>query len=222
MKERYFTPENIDEKSRRMLAAICQSRARPEEQFEPERSALIILDLQRYFLEPDSHAFIPSAVPVVSKIKELAEAYRKRNLPVFVTRHLNTKENAGLMERWWRDLVTKESEMSEIVADLDLSGARVIEKAQYDAFFQTGLNDSLRKCGARQLVVTGVMTHLCCETTARSAFINGLLVFMPIDGTATYTEDFHRASLLNLSHGFAVCPLVADLIAAIEEAVDKA
>jgi len=222
MKERYFTAENIDEKSRRLLAAIRRPAARRGEPFEPGRSALIILDMQRYFLEPGSHAFIPSAGPVVSKIKELAEAYLARNLPVFVTRHLNTRENAGLMERWWRDLVSRESEMSEIVAELDLPGVRIIEKAQYDAFFQTGLNEDLRRCGAGQLVVTGVMTHLCCETTARSAFINGYSVFMPVDGTATFSENFHRASLLNLSHGFAACPLVADLIAAIEAAGDTA
>lgn len=55
------------------------------------------------------------------------------------------------------------------------------------------------------------MTHLCCETTARSAFIRGFDVFFTIDGTATYNEDFHFGTLYNLAHGFAV-PLLIDEI----------
>jgi isochorismate hydrolase len=53
------------------------------------------------------------------------------------------------------------------------------------------------------------MTHLCCETTARSAFMHGFETFFTVDGTATYNEAFHRAALLNLSHGFAL-PLTVD------------
>jgi isochorismate hydrolase len=56
------------------------------------------------------------------------------------------------------------------------------------------------------------MTHLCCETTARSAFMRGLQVFIAVDGTATYSEAFHRASLLNLSHGFALPVLVDEIL----------
>jgi len=62
------------------------------------------------------------------------------------------------------------------------------------------------------VVICGVMTHLCCETTARSAFMRGFEVFFTVDGTATYTEAFHRASLLNLSHGFAVPVLVENIL----------
>ena len=79
----------------------------------------------------------------------------------------------------------------------------VLEKEQYDAFFGTDLEDWLRERNVQQLVIGGVMTHLCCETTARSAFIRGFEVFFLIDGTATYTLEFHRSSLLTLSHGFA-------------------
>ena len=46
------------------------------------------------------------------------------------------------------------------------------------------------------------MTHLCCETTARSAFVRGFDVFFLVDGTATYNIEFHMSSLLTLTHGF--------------------
>jgi isochorismate hydrolase len=56
-----------------------------------------------------------------------------------------------------------------------------------------------------------VMTHLCCETTARSAFTRGSGL-LPVDGTATYNRAFHRASLLNLAHGFASLTFVEDIL----------
>jgi nicotinamidase-related amidase len=109
-----------------------------------------------------------------------------------------------MMPRWWRDVIRADSPDSLLHASLDTSKGIVIEKPQYDAFHATLLEDVLRGRGVEQVVVSGVMTHLCCETTARSAFMRGFEVLFCVDGTATYTEAFHRSALLNLSHGFAV------------------
>ena len=103
----------------------------------------------------------------------------------------------------------EENPLSQITPELD--AGYTIEKTQYDAFYQTALEDLLKEKGITQVVITGVMTHLCCETTARSAFMRGFTVFFPIDGTATYNEDFHRSTLLNLSHGFAIPALIEEL-----------
>ena len=168
-----------------------------------ERAALLVLDMQEYFLRPDSHAFIPSSAAIVPNIQRIIEAYYTAGRPIIFTRHLNTDLDAGMMSHWWRDVLRAESELSSIVA-LDISKGTVIEKSQYDAFYRTELESILRGRGVEQVVITGVMTHLCCETTARSAFVRGLEVYFCIDGTATYTEELHRASLLNISHGFAI------------------
>ena len=53
-------------------------------------------------------------------------------------------------------------------------------------------------------MICGVMTHLCCETTARDAFMRGFDVYFVMDATATCNEELHLSSLLTLSHGFAV------------------
>jgi isochorismate hydrolase len=66
-----------------------------------------------------------------------------------------------------------------------------------------------------QLVITGVTTHLCCESTARSAFMRGFAVFLAIDATATLNRELHIASLQALAHGCAVPLLAADLLAAL-------
>ena len=109
-------------------------------------------------------------------------------------------------------MIVPGSACSQIVDNLDTSNHLTIEKHQYDAFFETNLDTILRDSGVEQVVITGVMTHLCCETTARSAFMRGYEVFFPVDGTATYTETHHHASLLNLAHGFVLPLLVADIV----------
>jgi isochorismate hydrolase len=53
------------------------------------------------------------------------------------------------------------------------------------------------------LILTGVMTNMCCESTARDAYFRDYRVFFPADATAATTEEMHRASLINLAYGFA-------------------
>jgi isochorismate hydrolase len=132
------------------------------------------------------------------------------------TRHLNTEQNAAMMSRWWRDIITECSDLSEVTDALDTSRGTLLVKSQYDAFYGTPLDEVLRQEGVKQLLICGVMTHLCCETTARSAFVRGYEVFFTVDGTATYNQDFHISSLLNLSHGFATPLLVADALNNVE------
>jgi nicotinamidase-related amidase len=65
------------------------------------------------------------------------------------------------------------------------------------------------------VVIGGIMTNLCCESTARDAYYRDYRVFFPADGTGSITEEMHVASLLNLAFGFSwvtdVNALVADL-----------
>lgn len=180
--------------------------------FRPAESAMIVLDMQRYFLDETSHAYVPSAVPVVPRLTQLAEAYRRRRRPVIFTRHMNSGDDAAMLAKWWRDVIVKDSPSSHIVADFDPSNAEVLEKTQYDAFYGTGLEKKLRGEGVTQVLICGVLTHLCCETTARSAFVRGFEVFFAVDGTATYDERFHLATVLNLAHGFAVPVLTRDIV----------
>lgn len=212
MKNRYFTAETIESKSKEFIQKIEKFRRNKSFRFSFDSSALFIIDMQRYFLDETSHAFIPSAPAVVPKIKNAAGKFRELNMPVILTRHINSVENAGMLKNWWKDIITRESELNEIIPELNLPGVFVLEKSQYDAFYNTPLEKNLRESGIESILITGVMTHLCCETTARSAFVKGFKVFFAVDGTATYNEDFHLASLMNLSNGFAVPVLLEELL----------
>jgi len=211
MKSVYFTSKQIEQQARSMLNGLG-IRKRP---IVWEAPALLVLDLQEYFLSPDSHAFVPSAPAILPGILDLINAFRRASCPVIFTRHLNTPEDAGMMAVWWRDLLTRGHPHAGLVEALAAKAETVIEKSQYDAFHQTGLEELLQSTGVTDVVITGVMTHLCCETTARSAFMRGYRVWFAADGTASYNPDFHLAALRNLSHGFSVPVLVSELLEAL-------
>jgi bifunctional isochorismate lyase/aryl carrier protein len=217
MNPAYFTPDNIHEKARelqRRLQGAVGNRGRP---FIPGEAALFVIDMQRYFVEPGCHAFLPSAPAIVPGVQRLISLFDRCARPVFFTRHLNTPENAGMLARWWSETISEKSAESEIIPDFDLTKGTVVKKCQYDAFHGTQLEADLKTNEVTQLVITGVMTHLCCETTTRSAFVKGFEAFFTIDGTATASEDFHVATLLNLAHGFASPVLVDDIARSFEE-----
>jgi isochorismate hydrolase len=171
--------------------------------------------MQEYFLRPDSHAFLPSAPAIVPIILALAAAFNKAGRPVIYTRHANRADDAGQMAAWWQELLTAEHPLGAITAALAPPADAVLEKSQYDAFFRTDLEARLRRNGTRQLVICGVAAHLCCESTARSAFTRGFAVFMVIDGTATLNRELHFSSLRALGHGCAVPVLASGLLAAL-------
>ncbi|GAA0151108.1 hydrolase [Lithospermum erythrorhizon] len=79
----------------------------------------------------------------------------------------------------------------------------VVEKNTYNAFWGTKLEDKLKEMGAKEVIVSGVMTNLCCETTARDAFVRGFRVFFSTDATTTSSKELHEATLKNMAYGFA-------------------
>lgn len=188
------------------------------EVFSTGATALLVVDMQDYFIDPRSHAYIPGAGDLIPGISSLARAFVERDLPVIFTRHLNTDDDSAALGLWWNDLIRADSPMSEITSGLDTSLGVVMEKSQYDAFHDTDLEARLTQAGVTRAVITGVATHLCCETTARAAFVRGFEVTIPVDGTATYDSRHHLASLINLAHGFASMVTVEGLLEAMGEA----
>ena len=217
MKEKYFTKESISEKSKNMLKNVSKFIPYKSFEFTPNCSILLVVDMQKFFINETSHAHIPSVRAIIPRIKKLINVYSKNGLPIIFTRHINSKQNANLMEKWWNNLITAQNSLSQISAEFDISKGIVLKKSQYDAFYETSLEKILREKEISQIVICGVMTHLCCETTARSAFVRGFEIFFTIDGTATYNENLHLSSLRNLAQGFATPVISNEIISSIKK-----
>jgi len=193
-KELYATADNIRDKGIQWVASLERRRRWEGTAKNP---ALLILDMQKYFLDEGSHAFIPTAPAIVDVINEIASGFRG---PVIATRHVKDPDEGNLMNVWWRD--RPEDRSTDIVEQLKGTASLVLEKKRYSAFHGTGLEGILKKGGVDSVIITGVHTDLCCETTARDAFMRGLRVYLIADATATSTEERHTAALNILSIGF--------------------
>ena len=172
----------------------------------PEKAALLVIDMQRYFNS--------IAQPIVDNVISLIECFRANKGKILFTRHghRDPKTDGGMMARWWGDLISYGSEEWELIDELHVqAGDTIIDKKRYSAFFDTELDDLLRNAGIEDLVITGVLTNCCCETTARDAFMRDYRVFFVADATAAPAEELHLASLKNLAYGFAYVVTTRDL-----------
>ena len=111
---------------------------------------------------------------------------------------------------WWGHTVEQGSPEAELDLPHDEHDLFLV-KPGYDAFHETDLDEELKKRGVDTVVISGVLSNLCCETTARAAFNRGYTVFFVTDATAAYNEEMHLATLLNLSYGFATPLTTQDL-----------
>ena len=211
-KEKYFHSSTIDQVSLEIERKLLDIYTRhPKFQFQLRTAALLVLDMQRYFTEPQSHAFVPSSPAIIDNINSLIRFFSSKKRPIFFSRHIDENQTT-LMNTWWGGSIRREELLSQFSPDIDRSRGQIIEKNTYDFFHETSLDQMLKKNGVKIVVITGVMTHLCCDTTARSAFVKNYQVFFPIDATATYNLSFHMASFFALSHGFVVPTLTGRLI----------
>jgi len=181
-----------------------------------DRAALLVVDMQNGFLDPKGVTYLPAAPAIVPTVAAVAAAFRRAGRPVIFTRHAVAADggNAGLMPIWWgRPSLTEGTWDAELVAALPPApGDVVLPKIRYSVFIATDLEQRLRQVRVEDVVIAGVMTNLCCETTAREAFMRDYRVFFLADGTAAPTLAMHRASLLNLAYAFATITTGKEII----------
>ena len=108
--------------------------------FSPAAAALLVIDMQRYFLCADSHAFLPAAPAIVPNIQALIAAFKKAARPVYFTRHANSARDAGQMAVWWRELLTREHPLGALNAALFAPGTRSSKKPSMTPFSIPTLN----------------------------------------------------------------------------------
>ncbi|XP_006653613.2 nicotinamidase 2-like [Oryza brachyantha] len=164
---------------------------------DPRAAALLVIDLQGHFA-----SIAPPIMPAVASTVALCRA---AGVPVVYTRHVDPVPRTGPLGEWWPgDQITDGTPEAELLPGAGRrEGDLVVEKRTYSGFAGTGLEEALRRMGVEEVIVTGVMTNLCCETTARDAFVRGFRVFFSADATATASQDLQEATLVNMAYGFA-------------------
>lgn len=210
----YVTPESLDTKT-----ALWLDRIAPFNQhlmnLNQEKSALLVIDMQDFFLQPQSPSFTCGGLAILPSLKRLIGVFRDKGLPVIYTKHVHHPSNldSGIMGWWWEGMCIENSVESEIHSALaPLPGEKIVLKHRYSAFYNTDLETVLRCLKIEDLVISGIMTNMCCESTARDAYFRDYRVFFLADGTGSVNEEMHLASLLNLAFGFAFVTSVEQVV----------
>lgn len=186
--------------------------------FNLSRPALAVIDMQRYFLDEDADAYLGAPRALVANVTGLIRAFRDSRRPIVFTRHAHRKgDDAGQMGKWWGGKLPREGDRySELIDDVrPEEGELVLTKTRYSAFEGTELDAWLLERGVDTLVICGVMTNLCVETTARHAFMKELQPLVVEDACASNSTKFHRASITNLEYGFAYIEETSSVIEVI-------
>ncbi|GAB5558532.1 MAG: cysteine hydrolase [Synoicihabitans sp.] len=196
-----------------MIEVPAQPRPFP---FQPADCALVIIDMQRDFLEPGGFgASLGNDVSLlqaaVVPTQNLLEAWRASGLPVVHTREGHVSDLSDLPTNklhrspagkrigdagpMGRILVRGEPGHGIIEALSPRDGERVIDKPGKGAFYATPLHEELQKLGITQLVIAGVTTEVCVHTTVREANDRGYDCLVLADATASYHPEFHASAL---------------------------
>jgi nicotinamidase-related amidase len=176
----------------------------------PSRTAVVVIDMQVDFASPDGAlgGFIDMSVvePALAAAEKLVADARAAGVPVvFVGLHTTPEtDSAAWNERMRRrggdpdvdaTLCRAGQVGSEFYGPKPLPGELVVPKTRYSGFVGTDLDVQLTKMGVDTLVVAGLTTECCVDSTVRDAFSLDYHVFVAADACAAYEADIHEASL---------------------------
>ncbi|SDI33968.1 ureidoacrylate peracid hydrolase [Alteribacillus persepolensis] len=200
---------------------------------DPRRVALLVIDMENDFVKPGAPMQVPMAYDMVPRLKKLLEACREKGATVIYTSHVHSKDRGdmGLMADFWEPIgnqtaLVDGTEGIEIFEELaPKEGELLIKKHRYSAFYNTDLETQLRNRGIDTLIITGTVTNMCCESTARDAQFRDYRVIFVSDATGTMdhpdlgagamtAEDVQQSTLTSLSFCIAE-------IASADEVMDK-
>jgi len=182
---------------------------------ELKRPALIVVDMQNGFIDENGSmckaGFDVSPLKgIVKNVVRLVKTARSHEIPVIYTKQTfrkdyvdggkvierwpSLKETGGLIEGSWD---------AQIINELSpLDGDYIIIKRRFSAFYNTDLEILLRNLGTQTLIVIGVTTRVCVESTVRDAQFRDFSVVVVSDCTSAYDKNLHEASLRNIEFAF--------------------
>jgi ureidoacrylate peracid hydrolase len=194
----------------------------------PRKIALLNVDLQNLFVEGYPLS-VPDGPTVVAQVNRLAAACRKARILVIHTIHALRADSsdAGVMGEFFpltrEGLLARDTHATHLHPALEVAPEDIVlEKPRFGAFQGTYLESLLRSRGVEAVIVTGVSTNVCAETTAREANVRDFRVFFIEDATATRDtngiskEELQRATCAILGFAFAQVLTVDEMIRRIQ------
>jgi nicotinamidase-related amidase len=181
---------------------------------QPERTALVLVDVLNGFFHPDGAMHYPTAPDVLPAISQLLDRARESGA---LRVHIADRHRPGVPDSEF-DVIPEHLLRGEFDAEFftgfaPLPGEPVVEKRRYSAFFATDLALLLREHAITTVIVAGVKTNVCVRATATDAFAHGFRVVVPRAATNSNRQHLEAASIEDMERYIAE---VVDLPTAME------
>ena len=207
----------------------------PFDVIDPSKTALVVIDMQNYFVKQGHQSEVPLARAIVPNINRLAAELRRRGGHVVWVRNgtNDTRESWSNYHNYLQSRERAERRLKSMELGEDgyefwhLNDIRPedtqITKKRYSAFIQgsSDIERHLRERGIDTLLITGTATNVCCESTARDAMMLNFKVVMVADGLATHTDEEHNATLSNFYGQFGDVQTVDEVLQSLERGEQK-
>ncbi len=166
-------------------------------QADASRAALLIHDMQDYFLD----FYDPSAAPVpalLAAVLRLRQACDALGMPVFYTAQpaVQPPEDRALLTEFWGPGLPAKPDLAGIHASLAPAPHHVVlDKWRYSAFVRSDLEQQLKAAGRNQLIVCGIYAHIGCQVTCVDAFMRDIQPILVADAVADFSAAQHAQAL---------------------------
>ena len=207
----------------------------PFDVIDPRKTALVVIDMQNYFVKEGHQSEVPLAREIVPNINRLAAELRRRGGHVVWVRNgtNDTRESWSNYHDYLQSPERAERRLRDMEIGADgyeywhLNDIRPedaqITKKRYSAFIagSSDIERHLRERGIDTLLITGTATNVCCESSARDAMMLNFKVVMVADALATHTDEEHNATLSNFYGQFGDVQSVDEVVASLERGEKK-
>jgi nicotinamidase-related amidase len=191
-------------------------------QLRRDSAALIVVDMQNDFVRVGAPLEVPDARDTIDVHLELLGWFRARSRPVVFTRFI-AGPSPTLIWNWSPELAPPVCSCwpgfmrayGDVEGERDCAEVQV-DKYGYNAFHRTRLTDMLEAHGVDTVLITGTVTQICVEDTARGAFHEGFKTAVVSDAVSSYAPELHRASLQTLSMKYGRVMTANDALSELE------
>jgi nicotinamidase-related amidase len=195
-------------------------RPLPAQKIQPHNTALLVIDMERDFVDEGAVQETPGARALIPAINRLGAWARAHGLPVIFTHEMHRADRSDYGIELEFDPVhcLEGSAGTELAAGLEVveGDYRIHGKRRYDAFLGTDLDLLLRSKKVENLICCGVTTHVCVMSTVFTARNLDYRVLLARDAVAAVSADHQQAALLCMSDVFAYIVTSSDLTALLD------
>jgi len=160
------------------------------------KEALLVIDMLNDFVLEGAPLEVPETRKVIPAIKRELEMARAEGKPVIYICDAHDKNDEEFRKFGWPAHAVKGTEGAKVVKELEpQDGDIIIEKSTYSGFYNTELDETLKRLGVESLRLTGCVTHICVMFTASDAVLRGYRVTVVQNGVAGLSKEDHEAGL---------------------------